>query len=76
MNMNPFQMAMQMMQMGRNPMAMLQQMAAHNPRMNQGIRMIQGKNGQQLRQMAENMARERGTNLETVAQNMGIRLPD
>lgn len=38
--------------------------------------MVQGKNKNQLRQMAENMARERGTSLEAVAQNMGIRLPD
>lgn len=76
MNMNPFQMAMQMLQMGRNPMAMFQQMANNNPRMNQGLQMVRGKNASQLRQMAENMARERGTNLEAVAQSMGIRLPD
>lgn len=76
MNMNPFQMAMQMMQMGRNPMALLQQLANQNPRMNQGLRMVQGKSKSQLRQMAENMARERGTSLEAVAQSMGIQLPD
>lgn len=76
MNMNPFQMAMQMMQMGSNPMAMFQKMAANNPRMRQGLQMVQGKNKSQLRQMAENMARERGSSLETVARNMGIQLPD
>lgn len=75
MNGGPLGMALRMMQMGRNPMTMLQQMASRNPRMNQGLQMIQGKNGRQLRQMAENMARERGTSLEAVAQSMGIQLP-
>ena len=69
-------MAMQMMQMGNHPMALFQQMAAQNPRMSQGLQMVRGKNKSQLRQMAENMARERGTSLEAVAQSLGIQLPD
>lgn len=57
---------------GGNPMQMMQQMAGNDPRMRQFMQMVGGKNPQQLRQMAENVAKERGTTLQTVAQQMGI----
>lgn len=60
---------------GSNPMALMQQMAGQNPMAAQAMRMINGKNQQQLRQMASNMARERGMSLEQVAQNLGLNLP-
>lgn len=60
---------------GGNPMPFMQQFAGQDPMFAQGMRMIQGKNAQQLKQMAENMAREQGTTVEQVAQNLGLNLP-
>ena len=66
---------MQMMQMvrnGLNPMTMMQNMARTDPQVAQFMKMIEGKNSQQLRLMAENVARERGVTLEEVARQLGI----
>ena len=43
---------------GGNPMTLMQQMAGRNPRAQQALQMVQGKTPDQLRQMAENMAKE------------------
>ena len=56
-------------------MQMLQQMAGQNPQAAQAMRLIQGKNPQQLRQIAENMAKERGVDLDQMARQMGLTLP-
>lgn len=72
---NPFVVLLQMSQRGQNIMPVLQQAARMNPQMGQAMRMIQGKNAEQLKQTAENMAKERGIDLEQVAQQMGIQLP-
>lgn len=65
----------QAFQTNQNPAGMLEQMARSNPMVNRALQMTSGKSPQQLRQMAENMAHERGTTLEQLAQQMGIRLP-
>ena len=65
---------LQMARNGGNPMQMLQQMAGQNPQAAQAMRLIQGKNPQQLRQIAENMAKERGVDLNQMAHQMGITL--
>lgn len=57
---------------GGNPMQMIRQMAGQDPQMRQFMQMVNGKDPQQLRQMAENMARERGTNLEAVIKQLGF----
>lgn len=57
---------------GGNPMTLIQQMAGRNQRMQQAYSMIQGKNPEQLKQMAENMAKERGMTVEQVAKNIGL----
>lgn len=69
---NPITMLMQMAQRGGNPMQMLQQMAGNNPAAQQTLRMIQGKSPAQMRQVAENMARERGIDLNEMARRMGL----
>lgn len=66
---------LQMARNGGNPMQMLQQMAGQNPQAAQAMRLIQGKNPQQLRQIAENMAKERGVDLNQMARQMGVTLP-
>lgn len=73
---NPMMMLMNAMRNGQNPMAILQQMAINNnPQAVQAMRLMQGKNGAQLKQTAENMARQRGMSLEDVARQLGITLP-
>ena len=57
-------------------MALMQQMAGQNPQLAQAMRMIHGKNPQQLRQMAINMAKEKGVTVQQVAQQYGLKLPN
>lgn len=59
---------------GGNPMAMLNAMSGSNPQIAQAMQMMRGKSPQQLRQMAENMANERGINLNQLASSMGLRI--
>lgn len=75
MNQNPIQTMVQMMNMGQNPMSFLQQMAGVNLQVAQMMKMINGKSEQQLRGIAENMARERGLSVEDVARSVGISIP-
>lgn len=76
MNNNFLFQAMNMMRGGMNPMAILNQATRQNPRMGQAMQMIRGKNQSELRKIAENMARERGTTLEEIAGQYGIQLPN
>ena len=63
---------MNAMRNGGNPMAIMQQMAAQNPQVAQAMKLMQGKTPQQLRQTAENMAKERGISVEEIARQLGI----
>lgn len=69
--MNPLMMMIQMAQRGRNPLGALQQMGAE-PQLQQMQQMLAGKNYNQLLQMADNAARERGTTVEQMAQQLGL----
>lgn len=69
---NPIMALVNAMKSGGNPNAMLQQMAGSDPRIGQAMQMMQGKSPQQLRNMAENMARERGTTVQDVARSLGL----
>lgn len=75
MNNNPLISIMQAMRMGRNPNQMLMQMAQQDPRIKQVVEMMNGKNPAQLRQIAENMAKERGLTIDDVARQLGIQIP-
>lgn len=70
---NPMVQLLSMTRQGGNPMQMIQQMAANNPQAAQAMRIMQGKSPEQLRQIATNMARERGMTVEQVMQQLGIR---
>lgn len=70
---NPLMLLMQNAVRGGNPMQLMMQMAQTDPRMAQAVNMIQGKSPQQLRKMAENMCRERGTTPDAVLQSLGLR---
>lgn len=57
---------------GGNPVQLMQQMAGQDPQVRQALQMIRGKNAQQLEQMARNMAKERGTSIEAIVQQLGF----
>ena len=69
---NPLAAMIAAMRNGGNPMQIMQEMAAQNPQAANAMRAMQGKNPEQLRQMVENMCRERHTTPEALAQEMGI----
>lgn len=58
---------------GGNPMTLMQQMAGRDPRAQQALKMVQGKTTDQLRHMAENMAKERGTTIDEIARGLGLK---
>lgn len=57
---------------GADPRQTLAQIAAKNPQAAAALNMMRGKNPQQLRQMAQNMAKERGTTVEEVMRSLGM----
>lgn len=72
---DPFTAILRHIQGGTNPNTLLEQMSRSDPRYAQALGMLRGKNEQQLRTMARNMARERGTTVEEIARGLGLKLP-
>lgn len=72
---NPILQMVSMARSGKNPMALMQQMAKSNPQVNQVMQMMNGKSPAQLKAIAENVAKEKGTTVEQVAQQLGLSLP-
>ena len=72
---NPLLMAVQMLNAGQNPALFIQQAATRNPRIAQAMQMMRGKSPQQIEQIARNMARERGIDINALAQQLGVSLP-
>lgn len=73
---NPMMQLMQMMRGGMNPMQVMQSMAqSQNPQVMNAMKMINGKNPQQLKTMCENMCKQRGISVEQIAQQLGLQLP-
>lgn len=58
-----------------NPVQIMQQAAGRNPYAARALQMIQGKSPGQLRQVAENMAKEQGISLQDFAGHFGLTLP-
>ena len=63
---NPVMALMQIARNGGNPLRAIQELAIRDPRAAQANRIIQGKSPAQLRQIAENMARERRMDLNQI----------
>lgn len=70
---NPIWLLIQAAQGGGDPMRIIGQLAGGNPMIAQGLQMVRGKSPDQLRQLAENMAKERGTNVEDILRGLGLR---
>lgn len=49
-----------------NPQMILNQMLANNPQAQQAMNMLRGKSPAELEQMARNMAKERGLDLDNM----------
>lgn len=73
MPMNPLQ-AIQALQKGANPNQLMMQLAQNNPAVRQAMQMVNGKTPDQIRDMAQQMARQRGVDLNQLMQTLGIRL--
>ena len=71
---NPMQL-IQMIQGGGNPMQMLAQASQQNPMVGQVLRMTNGRTPGEMRNMAQEMARQRGVDLNQLAESMGLKLP-
>ena len=78
--MNPFLAFQNMKNMMRNPIGAVQQkmlsnFQRNNPQLYQQVsQMVSGKSDEQLKQMARNIASERGVDLDSFASNMGLKL--
>lgn len=69
---NPVMLLVQEMNNGGNPMQLIQQMAGQNPQIAQAFQLMHGKSPQQLQQMAQNMAKERGIDINQMLRDLGI----
>ena len=70
---NPLFQVMELSRKGVPAIQAIQQVAMQgNPQMQQFFKSIQGKSQDELKKMAENVAKERGTTINEVARNLGI----
>lgn len=70
---NPLLTAISMVRSGRDPSDFLGKLATQNPQIYQYFQITNGKSSQQLRSIAENMARERGISIQELANSLDIR---
>lgn len=70
--MNPALQFLQTIRQQNNPQAFLQQMAQQNPAIARAMEMTNGKNSDEIMQLAENLAKSQGTTLADVRKNLGV----
>lgn len=73
MPMNPLQ-VIQALQQGANPNQMMMQLVQQNPAVRQAMQMVNGKTPDQIRDMAQQIARQRGIDLNQLTRQLGIKL--
>lgn len=73
MTFNPVITLMQAARNGGSPMRTLEAMARNNPQAAQALQLVSGRNSEQLKQLATNMCRERGTTPEALARQLGLK---
>ena len=74
--MNPMQL-MGLLNQSNNPLELIQNMAGQNPLMGRALQMGKGKSVDELKVIAQNLARQRGMNEEQLGQflsGFGLRL--
>jgi uncharacterized protein YidB (DUF937 family) len=72
--MNPMHL-MQMLQNGANPNQLAHQLIQRNPAFRQAAQFMNGKTPQQIQKDVQQMAAQRGVDLNQLAKQLGIRLP-
>lgn len=72
--MNPMQL-LQMLQRGGNPNQIIAQMIQQHPALRQAAQFMNGKTPQQIQQEVQQMAAQRGVDLNQLARQLGIQLP-
>ena len=72
---NMMQIVTSQLRRGMTPNAILSQMAQQDPRVAQVMQITRGKSNAEMRQYAENLARERGVDLDSFVRSMGITIP-
>lgn len=72
---NPMQIITAQLRRGVNPNVILGQMAQRDPRVAQIMQITRTKSNAEMRQYAENLARERGVDLDSFVRSMGITIP-
>lgn len=60
---------------GMNPNQIAMRLAQRNPAVQQAMRFMNGKSPQQIQREAQQMAAQRGVDLNQLAQKMGMQLP-
>ena len=70
---NPLQ-AIQALQQGANPNQLMLQLVQQNPAVRQAMQMVNGKTPDQIRDMAQQIARQRGIDLTQLTRQLGIKL--
>lgn len=71
---NPLQL-LRMIQRGGNPQQLIMQAAQQHPAVQQAMQFMNGKTPQQIQQEVQQMARQRGVDLNQLARQLGIQLP-
>ena len=72
---NPMQVITSQLRRGMSPNAILSQMAQRDPRVAQIMQITRTKSNAEMRQYAENIAKERGVDLDSFVRSMGITIP-
>ena len=72
---NNIQQLFQAVQNGVNPNAIVMQLAQGNPVFQRALQMTNGKTPEQIYAMAQQMAQQRGVNINQLAQQLGIIIP-
>lgn len=75
-NMNPMQL-FQMFNNSQNPMGMMKQMLGDNPYMQQAMKMAEGKNPFEIKEIIQNVAQQKGIpmdQLTSMANMFGMKL--
>lgn len=73
---NVFQSVAQAVKRGADPNQIAQQLIQDNPAVRQAAELMNGKTNDQIKNIAFNRAKEMGVDLNAMAKQWGIKLPD
>lgn len=73
---NAFQMISQAVKQGITPNMIAQQLIQNNPAVRQAAQIMRGRTPEQIKNMAYSRAQEMGVDLNAMAKQWGIKLPD